>query len=156
MTDENKSGITISEEQKASFEKFEKQEKRKELLSNLLTQGENAAIYKKVYEDPTSGLKEKLEKNPEIIDTPKWLEAEISGSVTNFLADKNKGNEKPVTPESAPPPQQGGTPPPAGNQQPETVDLRTVGRKGGITVEEFCKKSGMTKLEASEYLAVLG
>ena len=157
MSEEN-TGIEISmdEETKKKFESFKKKEDREAKLNKFLTEGENAAIYKQVYDDPTTGLKQKLESNPEIIDVQGWMTSVVKESVNTYV-NKPTGNEAAKTTESAPPPvQQGGVTAPAGEQKPETVDLRTVGRKGGITVDEFCKKTGMTKLQASEYLAVLG
>jgi len=149
-------------EQELKFEKFEKQEARKEKLAGIFAGEENGKSYKSVYDNPKSGLKELLEKTPEILENDAWLTREMSNAMDNVMkgtATETSAQVAPAAPVNAPTApavQQGAPTAPEGNTAPETVNLRTVGRKGGITVDEFCKKSGMTKLQASEYLAVYG
>ena len=89
-------GLTPEEVEAFRKEQAEKKQreqteaKRKETLNSLL-EGENGDVYKKFYSE--YGLKEDIEKTPEILDSPVALTYAVKEAKARFEAQQNKSQE---------------------------------------------------------------
>lgn len=138
MSEVNTEGqVMIDAEKLEKLKRLEAIEAREKKLKALF-EGENGTIYKKAYEQ--GGLKERLDKNPEVIDNDIALATLFDMAMDKILTeDKPKpeaenNTEQEQAPSATPPIQQ--QPP----TQPQSVNIRTVEidelvEKGKLSVE---------------------